>query len=129
VAIQFRLPEDVRAKYSLPEWVEYDQDTLMLSEAIAMQDTIGVDPLDLNARLVPKDGSPRDMRAWGYVIWLACHRAGAHVEFADFDLNLYALQMASESAADDAGPKETETDAPSTPESSSGESEADSATS
>ena len=129
MAIQFRLPEDVRAKYDLPEWVEYDQDTLMLSEAIAMQDTIGVDPLDLNARLVPKDGSPRDMRAWGYVIWLACHRAGAQVEFADFDLNLYALQMASESAADDAGPKETETDDPSTPESSSGVSETESPTS
>ena len=127
MAIQFRLPEDVRTKYDLPEWVEYDQDTLMLSEAIAMQDTIGVDPLELNSRLVPADGSPRDMRAWGYVIWLACHRAGAQVEFGDFDLNLYALQMASESAADDAGPKETETDDPSTPESSSGESEAESA--
>ena len=129
MAIQFRLPEDVRTKYDLPEWVEYDQDTLMLSEAIAMQDTIGVDPLELNSRLVPSDGSARDMRAWGYVIWLACHRAGAQVEFADFDLNLYALQMASESAADDAGPKETETDDPSIPESSSGESEAESVTS
>lgn len=129
MAIQFRLPEDVRAKYDLPEWVEYDQDTLMLSEAIAMQDTIGVDPLELNARLVPKDGSPRDMRAWGYVIWLACHRAGAQVEFVDFDLNLYALNVASESASDDAGPKETEVDAPSIRRSSSGESETESPTS
>ena len=125
MAIQFRLPEDVRNKYDLPEWVSYDPEVLMLSEAIAMQDTIGIDPLKVYEKLTTRNGATPDYRVWGYVIWLACHRAGATVTFADFDLDLYALNTASDSADSDdqdatSGPKETAVDAPSTPESSSG---------
>jgi len=128
VAIQFRLPEDVRNKYELPEWVSYDPNVMMIDEAIALDDELGIDPNELNDRLRTPKGERRDWRAWKYVIWLAVHRAGADVSYADFDLDLYALTAASDSpqAADD--PK-AETDDPSIPESLSGESEAESVTS
>ena len=124
MAIEFRLPEDVRNKYDLPEIVTYDPGALMLQDAIAMQETLGIDPLELNEKLWPPEGGRRDLRAWGFVIWLACRKAGSQVAFADFDLDLYALRTASDAATDDAGPKETPTEDPSIPESSSSDNSA-----
>jgi len=128
VAIQFRLPEDVRNKYDLPEWVAYDPNVMMIDEAIALDDALGIDPNELGTRLQTPEGGRRDWRAWKYVIWLAVHRAGADVSYTDFDLDLYALTAASDSpqAADD--PK-AETGDPSTPESSSDADETGSVTS
>lgn len=122
MAIKFRLPEDVREKYALPEWVDYDPNSLMMSEAIHLEDTLGIDPTELGERLSPPEGKRRDMRAWKYVIWLAVKRAGVDVAYDDFDLNLLALRVTSDEAEAEAaeaeGPKETETEDPSTPENS-----------
>lgn len=131
MAVEFGLPADVREKYGLPEVVSYDFDTLMLDEAIALDDELGWTPAELITKLntpvidpatgeqqVDADGKRmvrRNLRAYKFIIWCAVVRAGAKVAYADFDLNLQAL-TAHSTAVDDAGPKEAETDDPSTPE-------------
>lgn len=117
MAIQFGLPAETREKYDLPETVDFDFGKLLLSEAILLEDTLGLDMDGLRERLWPKEGVRRDLRAWGFVIWLAARRAGADVAYQDFDLDLYGLEIGATSVPD-ADPKETETDAPSIPESS-----------
>jgi len=104
MAIQFRLPEDVRNKYDLPEWVTYDPDTLMVNEAIQLQDALGIDPMELLDGITRREGKRVDMRAWKYVIWLAVHRSGADVSYSDFDVNLFALNVASDSADEEEVP-------------------------
>lgn len=139
MAVEFGLPADVREKYGLPEIVTYDFDTLMLDEAIALEDELGWTPDELLERLNtpvldPATGEPRldadgnrlvrrDLRAYKFVIWCAAVRAGASVSYPDFNLNLMALR--ARSTADDAGPKEAPevTGDPSIPEKPSGEPE------
>lgn len=115
MAIEFGLPADTQQRYSLPETVSFDFGKLMLSEAIQIEDTFGVDVDGLLAKLWPEDkAARRDLRAWGFVIWLAARRAGADVAYEDFDLDLYALRISRTGEAPD--PKAT-TDGPSIPES------------
>lgn len=117
MAIEFGLPADTREKYGLPEAVPFDFGKLLLSEAVLLEDTFGLDMDGLRDRLWPEEGGRRDLRAWGFVIWLACRRAGAQVAYEDFDLDLYALEIGT-TPVPDAGPKEpTPEDVPSIPES------------
>jgi hypothetical protein len=133
--IRMRLPETDRERLGLPEWIEFDPASMMLSEAEALQEEFDIDPWDFAGVLrgtpvtgpggepVLVDGKPRmrqDMRAWRFVVWAAARRAGCTVSLKDFDVNVLGMRTAPqepepEAAAGD--PKD-----PSTPEPPSGES-------
>lgn len=107
MAIQLRLPEADRERLGLPEWIEYDPATLMLTEATALQDEFDIDPWDFakvlrGTPVLGPDGEPvmvggrpkmrQDMRAWRFVVWVAARRAGCTVPLAEFDINVLGLR-------------------------------------
>lgn len=107
--IKLRLPEADRTRLGLPEWIEYDPATLMLTEAEQLQDVLGIDPWDLAKALqgtpvLNADGSPvmdgdkpktkQNLRAWRFVVWVAAKRAGCDVPLATFDVNVFGLVTA-----------------------------------
>jgi hypothetical protein len=139
--MQFRMPADAQARYSIPEWVTFDASNLSLNEAIALEEEVGWTVAEFAAQLdIPvmnPDGTPKvnaegvqivrtGPRAMKFLIWAAAVRSGAKASFADFDAPYVGIEQRSDSQPD---PKDEATEDPSTPESLSGESEADSATS
>lgn len=138
MAIKLRVPEADRERLGLPEWVEYDPEYLLLTEAQVLQDELDIDPWNLIGEMqgrpvldgagnpVEVDGKPklrRNWQAWRFALWVAAKRSGCQVAYADFDVNVIGLRTGSpepEAAADD--PKDQ-----STPEPVSGESSGESA--
>lgn len=95
--MKIRLTDADRERYGGPEWLDWDQDRLTVSEAEAFQDLIR----DENGNPVPigRYGGPGGWIANGgpaatkWVLWLCLRRAGVTVDWAGFDPSIISVAV------------------------------------
>lgn len=134
MTIKLRVPDADRERLGLPEWIEYDPATLMLTDAEVLQTECGIEPWDLAEELTGRpvldpvtnepvmvDGKPklrRNWKVWKFAVWVAAKNSGCTVALKDFDINVIGLRTGRpEPEAAEGDPKDQ-----STPENASSDS-------
>jgi hypothetical protein len=108
VTLRLRLTDADRARYGGDEWLDWDPDHLAYSEAVLLQELVGVTPAEYVRSWL--GGGTADATKWA--LWLSLRRAGVEVDWDSFDPDIIGtrVERAGESEGKD----------PSTPPTTSG---------
>lgn len=103
--MKLRLTDADRARYGGDEWLEWEPDRLTYTEAVLLQQHVGVD----FGTYVKSWLASRSADALHWALWLSLHRAGVTVDWDSFDPDLFGVraERGPESEGKAAGPAST----------------------
>lgn len=102
---RIRLADGDRARYGGDEWLDWDPDHLAYSEAMLLQEHLGVTPAEYVRSWL--GGGTADATKWA--LWLSLRRSGVTVDWDSFDPDIIGtrIERTPEPEGKDPGPSST----------------------